>query len=725
MKNKRSNITTVFAVCIMLLMTGALFAQDTQTLLAQLTGDSQAPQRSAAQLETVYQTAIKAMVPLMSAEDVESRYAHQITLQYMAAHASRPGAETEREVLAKVLGSTVLSTNMPATLRHWFVLQLERMGKGESVSVLTKLMSDPDTAMQDYARRALQKNPASSATEALIKALEGAKDTKQTVGLLHALGDRGDQAAVRVVARKLKSESADVADAAVIALANLGGQAAGRVLTDALSNPGTADAMKIAQGLVTVAQDMQAQNDYAGASTIFSDLHKVASKSDGKNSHAIRLAVMNGLVVCDPPKGARLVAQAIKDKDPKVRAGAVLAARLAPDKTTLRLLSQQLIDLDEVSQVQVLGLIADRGDLSSIPFVSPLLGQASSPVQVAAVKALTKTGNAASATAVLGATVSSDRAVQKAARQGIALMVGPNVEDVIVAQAEAGEITLRSEAISAMGSRTMTASVPQLLAFAAEHNTQVARAACKALGSVASEGDIKALATLVVAATDNGVRNDAVTTLKAVLTTAELQEDGAKVVIDQMSSASEQGKLALVKSLNALGGSTHALKYVITATGSDNRALQDAAIRTLSDWPDYVAAKVLVDIAADKDMSMIHHVVAMRGALRLIQATDTVPADTRVTLCLKALDQTRRVEEKRQAITALGTLPVKAAADQLLALIKDQSVSNEAALAAVELASRLRSQDRTASRALAQKIRDMDISSAVNRNADRVIRGRR
>ncbi|NQV32809.1 MAG: HEAT repeat domain-containing protein, partial [Phycisphaeraceae bacterium] len=346
MKNKRSNMTTVFVFCIMLMMTGALFAQDTQTLLAQLTGESQAPQRSAAQLETVYQTAIKALLPLMGAEDVGSRYTHQIILQYMAAHASRPGAEAEREVLAKVLGSTVLSTDMPDTLRHWFVLQLERMGKGESVPVLTQLMSDPDKAMQDYARRALQKNPDPSAAQALIKALEGAKDTRKTVGLLHALGDRGDQDAVRVVARRLKADDAEVADAAVTALANLGGQACARVLMGALKNPGTADSTKITQSLVTIAQDLQARNDYAGASNIFSALYKVTAKPDGKDQHAIRLAVMNGLVVCDPPKGARLVAQAIKDENAKVRAGAVLAARLAPDKTTLGLLSRQLSKLD-------------------------------------------------------------------------------------------------------------------------------------------------------------------------------------------------------------------------------------------------------------------------------------------------------------------------------------------------------------------------------------------
>ena len=168
MRNKRTNLCIVFALCVF--MTGALCAQDTDTLLAELTGHKDAPQRNAAQLETAYQTAIKALLPLMSAEDVGSRYAHQITLQNMAAHASRPNAETEREVLAKVVGNTLLSTEMTPTLRHWCVLQLERIGKGESVPVLARLMSDPDMAMQDYARRALQKNPDRDATQALIRA---------------------------------------------------------------------------------------------------------------------------------------------------------------------------------------------------------------------------------------------------------------------------------------------------------------------------------------------------------------------------------------------------------------------------------------------------------------------------------------------------------------------------------------------------------------------------
>ena len=724
MKNKRSNITTVFAICAILLMTGPLLAQDTETLLAELTGQNEAPQRSVAQLETAYQTAIKSLLPLMSAEDVSARYAHQITLQNMAAHASRPGAETERKILAQVLCRTVQSTDMPATLRHWFVLQVERIGKGESVRTLSQLMSDPDRPMRDYARRALQKNPDPSATAALIKALEGSQNARQTVGLLHALGDRGDPDAVRVVARRLKADHAEVADAAVTALANLGGQASAKVLMGVLNDPGAAGRIKIAQALVTVAQDMQAKNEYAGASAILTALYKGASAWEAETAWAIRVAAMNGLVVCDPSKGLRLVAQAIKDEDPKVRAGAVSAARLAPDKTSLRLLSRQLGELDAKSQVQVLGLIADRGDLSSIPSVLPLLNEASSPVQVAAIKALTRTGNAASAQGVLSAAVSRDRSVQKAAREGLALMVGPNVEDVILAQAGRGEAALRAEAIQALGARTMTSSTPQLLEHAAGDNTTVARSACKALASVAGEGDLNALCVLVVEASDRGVRNEGANALKAVLARAQSRDDAVQTVLDQIEKAGTDGSIALLKTLSTVGGDK-ALDSVTKAAVSNNAAWQDAGIRTLSDWPDYAAAEPLVAIASRESLSMVHHVVALRGALRLIQTQNAVPVDTRADLCLKALGQTRRVEEKKQAITVLGTLPVKPAIDKLLELVKDQSVRNEAGLAAVELAGRLRSQDRRASRALAQKIRDMDISAAVNRGADRAIQGRR
>ena len=68
-------------------------AQGTDELLQQLCGKAEAPAHDAAQLAQAYQKAVDHLLPLMSAEDVGSRYAPQIVLQDMGSHAARPGAE--------------------------------------------------------------------------------------------------------------------------------------------------------------------------------------------------------------------------------------------------------------------------------------------------------------------------------------------------------------------------------------------------------------------------------------------------------------------------------------------------------------------------------------------------------------------------------------------------------------------------------------------------------
>jgi len=98
--------------------------------------------------------------------------------------------------------------------------------------------------------------------------------------------------------------------------------------------------------------------------------------------------------------------------------------------------------------------------------------------------------------------------------------------------------------------------------------------------------------------------------------------------------------------------------------------------------------------------------------------------DQRVTLCLATFDKARRDDEKRLAVATLGALPCQKAIERLGELIKNDAFRTEAALATVDLASRLSMTDRQAARDLAQKIRDMNISDEVNRRADAVISGR-
>jgi hypothetical protein len=103
---------------------------------------------------------------------------------------------------------------------------------------------------------------------------------------------------------------------------------------------------------------------------------------------------------------------------------------------------------------------------------------------------------------------------------------------------------------------------------------------------------------------------------------------------------------------------------------------------------------------------------------------DPAEVENRAVLCVKIFDLARRIEEKRQAIAALATLPCDRSANRLLELVKDESLKTEAALAAVNLAgARLRT-NRQAAQELAQKILDLNVSADINDQAKAVLSGR-
>jgi hypothetical protein len=180
----------------------------------------------------------------------------------------------------------------------------------------------------------------------------------------------------------------------------------------------------------------------------------------------------------------------------------------------------------------------------------------------------------------------------------------------------------------------------------------------------------------------------------------------------------------MLATLNAVGGST-ALEAVVNAAKASDETLREIGIRTLSEWPGFEAAEILLGIASNPETELKNHVLAIRGAIRLIKSSDSAPLDDRVTLCFYAFDQARRDQEKKQVISAMGSLPSEKVAGRLLNLAEDDNLKTEAGLAGIELASNMFRADRQAARKLARKIRDLNISDEVNRRADRIISGRR
>jgi HEAT repeat protein len=583
--------------------------------------------------------------------------------------------------------------------------------------------------MRDYARRALEKNPDASATTALLEALGGAGDSAGKIGLINSLGLRRAEAAVGPIAEALRSSDPRVAMAAASALGNIGGPGSEWALMGLFDTDASAVVlMRAAQSLVDIAEESARQRDYDHAAELYGLLYEGATERAREaheiNPFNIRAAALNGLAVTAPGELAEMIVEVIRDDDPKVRAVAVQAARLAPTKAPMEALCEVLGDLDPSNQVQVLGLISARGDLSSVKYAKAALDSDDESVRVAAVEALTAIGTDAGAEALMPVAIDGQGATRDAARRGLALMAGPRVEEIIAAQAASSDGKGRALAIELLGQRRVPGATETLLGYAAEGDEDVRAAAFRALVAVADQVDVETLAALVIKTRDQSIRRTGVTALKAALGKSSDKDATTKVIVDMMKTSDADAKVTLLTCLDAVGGAA-AVATVVEAAESSNEAMKDAAIRTLAGWPNYEAAESLLRIATESETSLTHYVLAMRGALRLIGTSESAPLDERVALCFRAFDVARRDDEKRLAVSTMGTLPSPEAAERLLELGKDETFKVEAGLAAVGLAGRALRFNREAAREYAEKIRALDISEEVNRRADAIIRGRR
>ncbi len=726
-------IHVIGVILVGLSIVTAAQAQTGEELVAQLTGKAQGPARDAAQWTEAYQKAVDYLLPLMSAEDIGSRYAPQIQLQDLGSYAARPGAEAQRLALATVLVKTLDQAKMENTVRNWFILQLERIGKAESVPVLTKLMADADRNTRDYARRALEKNPDAGATKALLKELTGAKEAGWRIGLINALGEREASSAVKPLSQALRDSDPNVARAAARALAKIGGQDGALTLFAALSKPGPGSTAA-AQGLLDMAGDLVADKHPEGAARLYGAVYEWAGKTMGVPI-GIRVAAATGLIATDAARGAKEAAKLIQNANPKMCQAAIQGARLSSSPAATQALTGMLLKIGSDAQVQVLGLIGDRKDTSAQAAVVRVLAGKDEAVSLAAAQALSQLGTETSANALFDAAVNGRGSVQKAAQGGLAVMSGPQADALIKAKAASGDAKARAVAISLLGQRRSEGTAGLLLTYAADADETVSAAAFQAMVNVADAIDVAALTDLVVQAKSDEARTAAVTALKAVLAKAQDKDAAGKIVVDRMNKAQGQTKLALLSSLTSVGGAT-ALQAVTDAAHSSEEAVRDAGIRTLSEWPDYEAVPALIDIASNAQTPLNSYVLAVRGALRLIALPqqpmgqrmgppmDAAQVESRAVLCVKILDQARRIEEKRQAIATLATLPCERSVNRLLELVKDESLKNEAALAAVNLAGAMLRTNRQAAQELAKKILDMNVSADINNRANAVLSGR-
>jgi hypothetical protein len=116
----------------------------------------------------------------------------------------------------------------------------------------------------------------------------------------------------------------------------------------------------------------------------------------------------------------------------------------------------------------------------------------------------------------------------------------------------------------------------------------------------------------------------------------------------------------------------------------------EAALQALADWPDFAAAKPLIDIAAQSSTPLTDSVLAIKGSMRLIRTSLAAPLNERVALCLAAYSCARRDEERKEVISVMGILRSAEVGQKLLDIAaSNPALKAEAGAAAIQVVTSL------------------------------------
>ncbi|MBM4030861.1 MAG: hypothetical protein FJ291_03650 [Planctomycetes bacterium] len=703
-----------FAAFAVLAMASAARAGEPEadSLIKELRGEGEAVKRSAAEWEAAHAKLLDALLPQLGSEKPDVRGESQRLYEKLCWRASRPGAEAERSAAVKAILAR-LKPELPKPAILTLLERLENIGGEECVAAVAKFLDAKDAEppfVREAARCALLKNPSPKAIEALRDALAQAGSPEWRAGLVNALGERRDRAAMPALIKLAADESQPVRLAAIEALARIGDKAAANILARASKGaPPRLWRAAIASYLL-LADRLVEQGDKAGALKLYQNLLEAEDY--------VKCGALIGVGRAGGPAEMSAIFESLADRDAEIRAAAMMALELMPPEAVKAAATDKLKSAAPELKVVLLKLLAARGEKGMLPILVAAASDADEGARIAAYEGVAKLGDESVVPALVAALSKAQGKELEAVRNAAARIPGEPTTRALVKAMEGAATPLRVELLRTLAARKDAAAVPALLKAAEDKEDAVRSEAFKALGAYAGEEALPGLVGLLIKADDKD-RAAAERAVIAACGRAKDEEKRADAVLATLPKAEGPARGALLRVLGKLGGK-RALEAVRGGLKDANAEVKEAALRALADWPDGSVAPDLLEVAKGTE-SVQHHVLALRGCLRVLALPGERSADERLKLLAGAMRAARRPDEKKEALAAMGNVPSPEALKAVEPFLDDEALKAEAAVAAVKIASALTGSAPEAAKAALKKLLDAAPNDDVKKQAQEAL----
>lgn len=457
---------------------------------------------------------------------------------------------------------------------------------GDALHLFAGMLADPKQI--ELARLAVERVPDPEIDALFLNALKAASPATR-LALIQSAGNRHLVGAVPLLSAALHDSKPAVAGSAAKALGQIGAAAPGdSSALEALRNAPNPAATAVVEAEFAIL--------YARPPAEAAPVFAAISENAAVPAH-LRAAAWLGQITSEPGSAPDRIVAALAGTDAALKPVAIEAIATFPNADLVRVLTNQLTTFDLPTQAAVIAALGRRGDPAATEAALTACGSPDPSVREAAITALGLLPGTPEGAALLASAVATGpRTEARLARESLARLNGPGVDEAVRTGATKGEPKLRVAFIEAIAARDMTDSVPLLLSLRADPDAKVRTAALASLAVLLPASGQAALLSWTLGATDPAEQSRA---LRSLATISLLNHDvtaRAQPVIDAIEHASPATAVRLAPVLARLGGQACATCAAQLAERGDP-ALAAAAIGALAQWTDATAVPAFVAIA--------------------------------------------------------------------------------------------------------------------------------
>ena len=236
-------------------------------------------------------------------------------------------------------------------------------------------------------------------------------------------------------------------------------------------------------------------------------------------------------------------------------------------------------------------------------------------------------------------------------------------------------------AIELLASRRLAEQSAPIFKALEEKDTNIRKAAVKALEVLAKPEDINRLLGYLKNTED---ASELQSFQNALSNIGRTYPDTVKSLVSALTTLEGKDHITLQQVLASVGGE-EAMNAVLSDLQSPNQDFQDGAVRALSNWVDAAAIEPLNELAAKKQPEL-HHNLALKGLLRLYAAQKDQPVETVIANLKKVQGYCLSDEENTLVLAAAGNIANETVLSQIvMPAFENKGLVDAAAAAAVKI----------------------------------------